>query len=135
MIDLSEFTILGSNNREDENKTYVYASESDKTMYLRLGKKISEEAIKYFGNTCRVLVQPITGEVALCRGDSRRISKQGGDGPRYIIHLGAVRDEFIRHHGDFVKLYCDVRWENDEHGNKFVYCEPNGRIVRRSDAQ
>lgn len=133
MIDLSDFNEVSAYSRENANLTYLYVGPKT-AMYLKLGTRIAAEIKQYFGTTCRLLVQPITGEIAICRGDAKRISDYGGGHGNgkgsTVIACGTERAGFFENHGPFRKLYFDVRWENDERGNKFVYCEPNGRRER-----
>ena len=136
MIDLSEFSTVasGRGNGDLTHKTYLYyhPSSSGKpgtSMYLKLGRKASSEVLSYFGPKCRVLVQPITGEIAVCRGDDKRFVAQN-DKSTVSISCGLAREDFFRHHGEFKRMFFDVRWENDERGNKFLYCEPNGSFDR-----
>lgn len=128
MIDLSEFTPTdNSRSRCSEYKQQTYLIVTDTKMRLKLGRKVGEEAVRYFGTKCRVLVQPITGEIAICRGDAKRISSVSTS---YCISLSSEQEAFVKNHGEFRRMFFDVRWENDERGNKFLYLEPNGLMER-----
>lgn len=126
MIDLSEFT-PADNSRFNEYKQQTYLIVTGNQMRLKLGHKVGEEVTRYLGQKCRVLVQPITGEIAICRGDAKRVSQVNGS---YYVSLSAEKEPFIKNHGEFRRMFFDVRWENDERGNKFLYLEPNGRMER-----
>lgn len=139
MIDLSEFTTAtgrGRRRNEYAQRTYLVtgpkaARSSKLQMRLKLGQRVGEEVVRYFGQTCRVLVQPITGEIAICRGDSRRLTRSGGEnGGCYCISLSSAHESFTENHGAFRRMFFDTRWENDERGNKFLYLEPNGQMER-----
>lgn len=138
MIDLSEFLLpsgRSNGNSELRNKTFLSITNGgngNRQMCLKLGAKVSDEVVRYFGNTCRILVQPITGEIAVCRGNDRRLQRASHENPDTCrkVSLGSEIAAFEKHHGKFRRMFFDARWENDERGNKFLYLEPNGNMER-----
>lgn len=116
-------------------KTYLIfmpkTESSPETMRIHLGGRVTEELTKFMGNTCNVLVQPVTGEIAVMRGNNRRICQNVATRTRSAyIALGSARSEFFENHGRFTRMFFTPRWEEDEQGHKFLYLEPNGKFER-----